>query len=179
MKKPICIFLLIIVLHSFVIGNLSFVIADEYRLGSNDQLEVKIINQPDLTTKQVITPDGTISLPVIGRVRVEDLTLKQLDEYLTTEFSKYIKNPQVIIYLTARPIYIIQHDIKKNTWDVKEAKSIEEARALAGKDYTQDINYGDIITVDISKKPDFWEANWYKVITATAVIAGVYATLNR
>ena len=177
MKKLICIFL--IVLHSLVISHSSLVIADEYQIGPNDILEIKIIGQQDLTTKQVVTSDGTISLPVIGRIKVEGLTLRQLDEYLTSEFAKYIEKPKVIVYLTARPIYIIQHDVKKNTWDVKEAKTIEEARALAGKEYTGDINYGDIITVDISKEPDFWEDNWYKIITATAVLAGIYSTLNR
>lgn len=186
MKKSICIFL--IILHSLVISlsavasakadHSSLVIAAEYILGANDQLEIRIIGQPDLDTKQTVAPDGTISLPALGRVRVEGLTLKQLDEYLTAEFTKYIEKPQVVAYLTARPIYIIQHDLKKNTWEVKEAKSIEEARALAGKDYTGDIRYGDIITVEVSKKPDFWEANWYKVITATAVLAGIYSTLK-
>ncbi|MFH1683982.1 MAG: hypothetical protein ABIA67_03780, partial [Candidatus Margulisiibacteriota bacterium] len=71
------------------------------------------------------------------------------------------------------------HDIKKNTWDVKEAKSIEEARALAGKDYSGDINYGDIITTETGKGPDWWEDNWYKVLTGTAVAVGIYATLNK
>jgi len=178
MRKTICILLIILFLSSaFGIRHSAF--ASEYILGPNDQLEINIIGQPDLTTKQVVTPDGTISLPVIGRINVSGLTLNQLDRYLNLEFAKYIEKPKVIVYLTTRPIYIIQHDIKKNTWDVKEAKSIEEARALAGKDYTGDINYGDIINVEVSKKPDIWEENWYKIITATAVVAGIYATLNK
>ncbi|MFH1767121.1 MAG: polysaccharide biosynthesis/export family protein [Patescibacteria group bacterium] len=176
MKKLISCFLISCFLISIPCFSASSV---EYILGANDILEVKIIGQPDLTTKQVVTPDGKISLPVLGRVRVEGLTAKQLDEYLSAEFAKYIEKAQVVVYLTARPIYIIQHDVKKNTWEVKEAKSIEEARALAGKDYKGEIKHGDIINVEVSRKPDFWEANWYKVITATAVLAGIYATLNR
>ena len=176
-RKTICVFL--IILHSLVIGNWSLVIATEYILGPNDQLEINIIGQPDLTTKQVVTPDGTISLPVIGRIKVSGLTLNQLDEYLSAEFAKYIQKPKIIVYLTARPIYVIQHDIKKNTWDVKAAGSIEEARALAGEKYTGDISYGDIVNVEVSRKPDFFEENWYKIITAGAVLVGIYSTLNR
>jgi hypothetical protein len=176
MKKSICLFLAFWLL---VTGYWLPAYAVEYTLAPNDTLEIKIIGKKDLDTKQTIAPDGTISLPVIGRIRAEDLSLKQLDEYLTTEFSKYIEKPQIVVYLTSRPIYVIQHDIKKNIWDVKEAGSIEEARALAGKQYAGDINYGDIITVETSKKPDFWEDNWYKVLTGTAVVVGIYATLHK
>jgi hypothetical protein len=73
---------------------------------------------------------------------------------------------------------VIQHDLKKNTWEVKEAKSIEEAKAFAGKEYKGDIKYGDIINVDVSREPDFFEENWYKIITATAVVVGI-ASSNR
>lgn len=52
---------------------------------------------------------------------------------------------------------MIQHDLKKNTWDVKEAKSIDEARALAGKNYAGEIKNGDIVSVEVGEKPDFWE----------------------
>jgi polysaccharide export outer membrane protein len=42
--------------------------ASEYVLAPNDQLEIKIIGQSDLDTKQTIAPDGSISLPLIGRI---------------------------------------------------------------------------------------------------------------
>lgn len=155
------------------------VFAESYTLAPGDSLEVKIIGKPKFDTKQTIAPDGKINLPILGRVSVSGYTMDKLTEYLTEEFSLYLTKPQVIIYLTPRPIYIIQHDVKKNIWEVKEAKSIEEARALAGKDYKGEIKHGDIITVEVSEKPDWLESNWYKVITATAVLVGIYATLNR
>ena len=177
MKKLISIFL--IILHSLVIGNWTLVIASEYTLAPGDKLDVRIINRKELDTSQAIAPDGTISLPLLGRVTASGQTLSAFNDYLVAEFSKYINKPQVVVYLTPRPIYVIQHDLRKNAWEVKEAGSIEEARALAGKNYNGEINYGDIISVDVSEKPDFWEQNWYKVITGTAVVVGIYATLNK
>lgn len=153
--------------------------ATEYRLAPSDQLEIKIINQKNLDTKQAIAPDGSISLPLVCRVEVQGKTLDELDQLLKSEYAKYIQKPQIVVYLTARPIYIVQHDLKKNTWEVKEAKSIEEARALVGKNYSGEIKYGDTIVVNVGNKPDFWEDNWYKVLTATAVAVGIYATLNK
>ena len=160
-------------------GYYSPIFAADYILGHNDQLEVKIIGQKDLDTKQIVAPDGTISLPLLGRVTAQGQTLSTFNSYLSAEFAKYIKNPQIVVYLTPRPIYVIQHDVKKNTWDVKEAKSIDEARALAGRNYTGEIKQGDIVPVEVSQKPDFWEDNWYKIITGTAVLVGIYATLHK
>jgi len=181
MKKLISIFLIIILHLTFVIPSLSrdLSFADEYRLAPNDQLEIKVINHKEFDTKQAISPDGSISLPLVGRITAQGQTLNSFDKYLTAEFSKYVDKPQVVVYLTPRPIYVIQHDIKKNTWDVKEAKSVDEARALAGRNYTGEIKSGDIVSVEVSEKPDWWESNWYKVITGTAVLVGIYATLHK
>lgn len=154
-------------------------LAGEYLLAPNDTLDIKIIGKKDLNTKQTIAPDGTISLPFLGRVEAQGQTLKEFNRYLKSAFSKYIANAQVVVSLTPRPIYIIQHDVKKNIWDVKEAKSIDEAKALAGNNHTTPIQHGDIVSVDVSRRPDFFEANWYKIITAGAVLVGIYATLNR
>lgn len=177
MKKFISVILIIILHLTFVIGNLSF--ASEYILAPNDQLEIKVINHKDFDTKQSIAPDGSISLPLIGRITAQGQTLNSFDKYLAAEFSKYIDKPQVVVYLTPRPTYVIQHDVRKNTWDVKEAKSVDEAKALAGRDFTGQISNGGIVSVEVSQKADFWEDNWYKVLTATAVAVGIYATLHK
>lgn len=171
--------ILLIIIHSLTIGNWSLAIADEYRLAPCDQLEIKIIGQNNLDTKQSIAPDGTISLPLLGPVTAQGQTIGGFTKYLSSQLAKYIKNPQIVIYLTPRPIYIVQHDKRENTWEVKEAKSIAEATAFAGKDYEGKIKHGDVIAVDISKNPDFWEDNWYKIITGAAVLVGIYVTLHR
>ena len=150
-----------------------------YTLAPNDILEIKILKKKDLDTKQTIAPDGTISMPFLGRVNARGKTLNEFEAYLKSELSRYIEKPQLIVYLTPRSIYIIQHDLKKNTWNVKEAKSIEEARAYAGKDYKGDIKFGDVIVVKVSSEPNWWEDNWYKIITGAAVLVGIYATLNK
>lgn len=169
----------VILIISMSLGFISTAFAADYKLAPDDVLEVKLLNRKDLDTKQTIAPDGSISLPLIGRAIAGGKTLEELNNYLMAEFKKYLKNPQVVISLNPRPIYIVHHDVRKNTWEVKEASSIEEARALAGKDYTGTIEYGGTVYVEVNKRPDFWEDNWYKVITATAVVAGVYVTLNR
>jgi len=181
MKKSICLLLITCFLLSFSLLPAN---AGEYILAPGDTLDIKIIGKKDLNTKQTIAPDGTISIPFLGRVEAQGQTLKEINTNLKSAFSKYIANAQVVVFLTPRPIYIIQHDVKKNVWDVKKAKSVDEARAYLGPPDKGDnrglaIQHGDIVSVDVSRKPDFFEANWYKIITAGAVLVGIYATLNR
>lgn len=67
--------------------------ASDYILAPSDQLEVRVIGQKDLDTKQAIVPDGTISLPLLGRVTAQGQTLNGFNKYLSAEFAKYINNP--------------------------------------------------------------------------------------
>jgi len=175
--RKLVVYLVIMSLLSPLVGSLTY--AFDYTLATNDQLEVKILNQKDMDTKQTIAPDGTIALPFLGRVMAQGKTLSEFQTYLTNEFAKYVDKPQLIVYLTPRSIYIIQHNLKTNLSEVKEAKSITEAKAFAGEDYTKEIKYGDVITVDVGLQPDWWENNWYKVLTGAAVAVGIYETLKK
>ncbi|MEA3494258.1 MAG: polysaccharide biosynthesis/export family protein [Candidatus Margulisiibacteriota bacterium] len=176
MKRFIAVFL--IILHSFVISHSALGIEREYVLGPYDMLEVEIINHPELKTKQTVTPDGQASLPLLGVVSVEGKTLKGLHDFLTTNYAAYIEKPQLTINLTPKPIYVIQYDLRKDTWEVKKATSIDEAKALTGIEPTLAIEHGNVYKVSMGKKADWLEDNWYKVITATAVMAGIYSTLK-
>jgi hypothetical protein len=223
LKKHLSLFLIFCFLASFI----QPVFAEEYQLAPGDILDIKILNKKELNVNQSIAPDGTISLPLLGRKTVITYTLRTFQTYLNREYTKYFKNPDILIKITPRPIYVIEkgpsgsvvkvhhaksveeakalsgdfgadikhgdivevksrlpiyvvlHDVAKNKWDVKTAKTIEEARAFAGKDFTGEIKYGDTVTVEVGKKPDFFEDNWYKIITAVSVVVGVLVTVSR
>ena len=176
MKKIVSVSLIVLNLI-LVLGNLSF--ASEYRLGPYDTLELEVINHPELKTKQTVAPDGQVSLPLLGVVSVEGQSLKGFQRFLTNNYSAYLDKPQVVIGLTPKPIYVVQYDLKKDTWEVKKADSIDEAKAYADLDPTLTIEHGNVYKITIGSKPDFWEDNWYKVLTGAAVAVGIYATLNR
>jgi len=167
-----------------------------YRLSPNDTLEIHVVGRDELTTKQTITPDGTISVPILGRIVVTGKTLFELDSLLESGFSKMVKAPSVVTYLIQEkdekkdtPIFVVIQDLKKETWSVKEAKTVSEALAwTAGQEFylngvkqlpsatltaTPLIQPGDTLLVKMGEKPTFWETNWYKVLTSLAVVAGI------
>lgn len=54
--------------------------SQDYVLGPADVIEVDLLGQPDFTTKQRITEDGDIRLPMIGVVHAADKTVGQLGD---------------------------------------------------------------------------------------------------
>ena len=168
-----------------------------YRLAAGDTLEIHVVGREELTTKQAITPDGTLSIPMLGRLHVAGKTLFELDSIVEGGLAKVVKSPNVVTYLIPKtetvsdaplPIYVVLYDLKKETWDVKTAKTSQEALAwTAGKGFkingqspTQNVTLkpGDIVQSETGSKPDFWESNWYKVLTSLAVVTGIVKTLG-
>ena len=71
-----------------------------YRIGPGDLLELKVFEVKELDQVVRVSEDGSITIPLLGRVIVEGLTqegvVKKLTELLQ---AKYVKNPQVTIFI--------------------------------------------------------------------------------
>lgn len=52
---------------------------EEYRLGPNDIINVRVGSEPDMATQAPILYDGTISLPLIGPVKIGGLTVVEAE----------------------------------------------------------------------------------------------------
>ncbi|MFH1281852.1 MAG: polysaccharide biosynthesis/export family protein [Candidatus Omnitrophota bacterium] len=75
-------------------------IAREYYIDVGDVLDISVWQMPDLSKSEVIVrPDGKISFPLIGDVKVEGFTLTQLDDVITEQLKTYVKVPEVSIML--------------------------------------------------------------------------------
>jgi protein involved in polysaccharide export with SLBB domain len=44
------------------------------RVAASDVIQIHVLNQPDLDTQVRVAPDGTISVPYVGRFRAAGLT---------------------------------------------------------------------------------------------------------
>ncbi len=78
-----------------------------YRLGPQDRVSVVVYEHPELEIKDiVITPDGYISTPLVGPVKIGGLTLEAATSLLKERYSKYIKNPLVSLI----PIQVLGHN---------------------------------------------------------------------
>lgn len=80
---------------------------DPYIIGAGDQLDLKLYDVPDLSSKLDVLNDGTVSLPLVGNVRVQGLTLSQAEQWFTGLFRKQLQRPQLQLSVSRpRPIRV-------------------------------------------------------------------------
>jgi polysaccharide export outer membrane protein len=71
---------------------------ERYVVGPADTLSITVVGEPDLTNKYRVDPDGTITMPYLGRQRAEGSTVAELQNKITTLLKDgYLQNPQVLI----------------------------------------------------------------------------------
>jgi polysaccharide biosynthesis/export protein len=71
-----------------------------YRIGPGDLLEIKVFEVEQLSQEVRVSEDGSITLPLLGRIEIEGLTQSGVVQTLTTLLqAKYVKNPQVTVFI--------------------------------------------------------------------------------
>ncbi len=72
----------------------------EYRIGSQDLLDISVYGQAELTRTVRVNSRGKISLPMVGQVDAVGLTALQLEQLLADRLSeKFLQNPQVTVFV--------------------------------------------------------------------------------
>jgi protein involved in polysaccharide export with SLBB domain len=72
--------------------------AEPYVIQAGDDLEVKFQLTPELNERQVVRPDGMISLQLIdSEVAAAGMTVEQLRRFLRGAYSNQLKEPQIAV----------------------------------------------------------------------------------
>jgi protein involved in polysaccharide export with SLBB domain len=110
-----------------------------YRLAPGDLITITVLGEPLLSGDQLIGPDGTIRLPLIGTVRAAGLTLDELTERLTQSLRRFLRDPKVVIALKQLPplfrrVYVLGAVKMPGSYalPVGGAATVIDAIALAG-----------------------------------------------
>ncbi len=79
----------------------------EYILGPGDQIEIKFIDDESLNELNVVLNDGTMSVPIIGNLKISGLSIKQATNLIKEELGRELIKPNVrIILRKQRPLRI-------------------------------------------------------------------------
>jgi polysaccharide biosynthesis/export protein len=75
----------------------------------DDEISVKVFGIDNFLDKQRVAEDGTIAFPLIGRVKVQGLTVNQLQTILAERLKTgaMVNDPQVTVYATLRPSAVV------------------------------------------------------------------------
>ncbi len=75
-------------------------VSNNYRLSHKDLLRVDVFQEPDLIKDARVANDGTITLPLVGKVPVRGRTLVEAQQLITELYNKdYLVNPQITILI--------------------------------------------------------------------------------
>jgi polysaccharide export outer membrane protein len=76
-----------------------------YKIQRDDTLSVTVLNAPEVgsgLSGTPVLPDGTISLPYVGTIKVIDRTLADVREDIRKRLSRYYVRPQVTVIVAGR-----------------------------------------------------------------------------
>lgn len=74
--------------------------AQVYRIGVDDQLQVNVWRNPELTVNMPVRPDGMISLPLIGDVKAGGRMPAEVADEIREKLSEYVRDPNVTVIIT-------------------------------------------------------------------------------
>jgi polysaccharide export outer membrane protein len=84
-------------------------IRPNYILRSGDQVNIRAFEMEEIgSLPYQIGPDGYIDIPVLGRVRAADLSVREFEELLKNMLRPYVRQPQVSVFVvrvSSEPIF--------------------------------------------------------------------------
>lgn len=102
-------------------------------LQPRDTISVTVFNQPDLTRKLIIDQDGTVMLPLAGKIRAAGLTAEALVGELRRRLSDFIADPQVSVDVErVRRIFVFGGVGAPGMYQLTERMTLIEVLARAG-----------------------------------------------
>jgi polysaccharide export outer membrane protein len=105
----------------------------EYHLGANDKIRVITFGEESLTGEFFIGGSGKVSLPLIGEVNAEGLSIPEFQKEVETKLKDgYLKDPHVSVeVLTYRPFYILGEVNKPGEYPFSNGLTVMNAVATA------------------------------------------------
>ena len=111
--------------------------AADYIVGAQDVLTITCYDQADLSGKFTVETDGTFSYPLIGRVKVGGLTLRQVESEVKTRLvgDGYFRNPQITVSVDtykSQKVFVVGEVRTPGTYALSGDMNLVEALARAG-----------------------------------------------
>ena len=113
-----------------------------YIIGEQDGLMITVWKEKEISGAVVVRPDGKITVPLVGEVKVVGMTPVQLQTLLAEKLKPYVTVPQVTVAVTeirSRKVYLIGHAAREGTFAINSSTTILQIITQAGglKDFAK------------------------------------------
>ncbi len=128
-----------------------------YRLGTGDTIGVSVYDEKELSVDKVRLSDaGTISMPMLGEIKVAGLTVSELESRVAAGLKKYLINPRVTVSIEQYRDFFVNGQVHKpGNFPFQPGLTVRKAVAIAGgfKDRASQSHVAIIHEADITHTP--------------------------
>jgi len=106
-----------------------------YRIGVEDELQISVWHEPELSTTVVVRPDGKITIPLLNDVAVVGLRPDELQIALAGKLKPFVNEPQVTVIarnIRSRKVYLVGQANRQGTFPLNDSMTVLELIANAG-----------------------------------------------
>ena len=108
---------------------------DPYLLNPGDVLSISVWNEEALQQDVLVLPDGTISFPLVGILKVSERTPEQVQDELKEKLSRLIPDPEVnltVSSVSGNNIFVIGKVNKPGSFPMNSPTDVVQVLSLAG-----------------------------------------------
>ncbi|MGA3294952.1 MAG: polysaccharide biosynthesis/export family protein [Candidatus Acidiferrales bacterium] len=98
-------------------------------IGPDDSVTIVVLDSDEISKTWRVSSKGDLSLPLVGTIHAAGLTAEQLREKLSVELKRYIRDPQVTVYVSdvqSQPVTIAGAVHKPGTYQLEGPKTLLE-----------------------------------------------------
>lgn len=119
------------------LGSMKPASPSDYFIGPADLLEIKVFEADELSTTVRVSSRGFITLPLLGSVKVTDVTARQAEERIERMLMDggYLNEPGVSVYISehrSKQISIVGEVNKPGNYELLGSQSLIDALAMSG-----------------------------------------------
>lgn len=106
-----------------------------YIISSNDLLEILVFQEPDLFTTTRVSQQGTITLPLIGTIKVGGVSVLTASEMIRKAYQDgYLKNPEVTITIAEfakKRFHVLGQIQKSGSYEMPQQENVNLLQAIS------------------------------------------------
>lgn len=111
-------------------------IVSTYTIGPEDVLKIQLYEHQDLTQTVTVTPEGSFTYPLLGRIQAVGLSVQQLEELMGKRLADgYVLDPQLSISVEKyrnRHVYVLGAVHKPGVYPLEYGATLTELLSQAG-----------------------------------------------
>ena len=108
---------------------------DAYQLKEGDVIHISVWGEETLNQQIRVLPDGNISFPLVGSIRVSGLSPSEVEGVITKGLHEYIPDPDVSVVVTATEgnrIFVLGKVVQSGPIFMTAPLTVMEALSLSG-----------------------------------------------